>query len=458
MAILKNRAGVVTATAGAGTITLGAAIAAGVSPFSASWQTFAGAGVVNGDSVRYLILDSNGAWEYGTGTYTAAGTTLSRAAGLMDGSVAGQKSSTGSLLALSGNAQVYVTAVAEDIIGFAPLASPVFTGDPQVPTPAAGDNDTSIANTAFVKNAAASAASAIISQPQGRLTPASGTPVVTTSVQGGTTTYYTPYVGQYAPLYNGTNFVMTDLGGELSQALADATKSPAAAAINSVYDYFIWDDAGTKRCTRGPPWTSITVRGTGVGTTELQRQNGIWLNKNAITNGPAALRGTYVGTIRTDNIAQLQYKFGSAAAGGGYGWIGVWNCYNRVNISISVMDSTTSWTYASPAYGFYNGNSNWTIGFVSGLAEDMWMARAEGQVAHSATGYALTAIGLDIVGDSNGFHVTPNQLSQIVNNIAELSGIALGFHQVNMCQYATAGTVTYYGSTTASHLTLNWRC
>jgi hypothetical protein len=34
----------------------------------------------------------------------------------------------------------------------APLANPVFTGDPQAPTPATADNDTSIATTAFVKN------------------------------------------------------------------------------------------------------------------------------------------------------------------------------------------------------------------------------------------------------------------------------------------------------------------
>jgi alpha-tubulin suppressor-like RCC1 family protein len=37
---------------------------------------------------------------------------------------------------------------------YAPLASPVFTGNPQAPTPADGDNDTSIATTAFVKNQA----------------------------------------------------------------------------------------------------------------------------------------------------------------------------------------------------------------------------------------------------------------------------------------------------------------
>jgi phage-related tail fiber protein len=37
--------------------------------------------------------------------------------------------------------------------GFAPLASPTFTGDPKAPTQVAGDNDTSIASTAFVQTA-----------------------------------------------------------------------------------------------------------------------------------------------------------------------------------------------------------------------------------------------------------------------------------------------------------------
>jgi hypothetical protein len=38
---------------------------------------------------------------------------------------------------------------------YAPLANPVFTGDPQAPTPASTDNDTSIATSAFVKTAIA---------------------------------------------------------------------------------------------------------------------------------------------------------------------------------------------------------------------------------------------------------------------------------------------------------------
>src|SRR6478736_743719 len=47
-------------------------------------------------------------------------------------------------------AQGYVSA-ATVAASYAPLASPVLTGDPKAPTPLAGDNDTSIATTAFVK-------------------------------------------------------------------------------------------------------------------------------------------------------------------------------------------------------------------------------------------------------------------------------------------------------------------
>lgn len=167
MTVLKNRAGVSTSTTGTGTITLGVAIGGGVAINTVGWQTFAGAGVADGNSVRYLIFDSNGTWEYGPGTYTSSGTTLSRAVGSMNGSVAGQRSSSGSLLSLTGTAQVFITALEEDILTpetaattyltittaastYAPLASPVFTGNPTGPTASPGDSDTSLATTAFV--------------------------------------------------------------------------------------------------------------------------------------------------------------------------------------------------------------------------------------------------------------------------------------------------------------------
>lgn len=132
MSKLVNRAKVFTTTTGTGTITLGAAVT--------GYQTFASAGVVNADVVRYVIEDGN-AWEIGNGTYTASGTTLARSL---------IQSSTGSLLNLTGNAQVYVSGTAEDFNELAPLASPALTGTPTAPTASVGTNTTQVATTAFV--------------------------------------------------------------------------------------------------------------------------------------------------------------------------------------------------------------------------------------------------------------------------------------------------------------------
>jgi hypothetical protein len=57
----------------------------------------------------------------------------------------------GRITAATGDPEDLTAAQVLTITGAAPLASPVFTGDPQAPTPATADNDTSIATTAFVK-------------------------------------------------------------------------------------------------------------------------------------------------------------------------------------------------------------------------------------------------------------------------------------------------------------------
>ena len=92
-----NRVKVATSTTGTGALTLGAAIE--------SYQSFADGGILDGNSVRYTIVEAND-WEVGTGVYTHSGTTMSRSL---------EESSTGSLLNLTGDAEVFITTAAVDI-------------------------------------------------------------------------------------------------------------------------------------------------------------------------------------------------------------------------------------------------------------------------------------------------------------------------------------------------------
>ncbi len=87
-----------TSTTGAGTITLGSALS--------GYQSFTAAGLTTGAVTRYTIQDGVN-WEIGLGTYTTAGTTLTR--------TPSESSSGGSAINLSGNAEVFITAAAEDV-------------------------------------------------------------------------------------------------------------------------------------------------------------------------------------------------------------------------------------------------------------------------------------------------------------------------------------------------------
>ena len=95
MAKIYNRARMTTTTTGTGTVTLGSA--------TSGYQTFANAGAADADVIFYCIEDGTD-WEIGEGTYTAAGTTLSRTL---------ISSSTGALLALSGTAEVFIAPLRE---------------------------------------------------------------------------------------------------------------------------------------------------------------------------------------------------------------------------------------------------------------------------------------------------------------------------------------------------------
>lgn len=229
--------------------------------------------------------------------------------------------------------------------------------------------------------------SAAVYEPGGRLTLTSGTPVTTADVTGATSVFYSPYKSSLVPLFDGTNWALWDIGAGLSQATTDNTKSPAAVVANSLYDMFVWNDSGTLRCTRGPPWTSDTTRSTGVGTTELVQQNGRNVNKNAIANGPGALLGLYVGTVRSDASLHINDSLAKRHC---------WNAYGRVPRAMSVSDAATTWSYSTATVRQANANAANQLDYLSGLSEDRLSVRVVGMCVNSTSTGRTVIVGIGI--------------------------------------------------------------
>lgn len=286
--------------------------------------------------------------------------------------------------------------------------------------------------------------------PQGRLTLTSATPVLGANVTSATTIYYALYAGNQIPIYDGASaFVMTPFA-ELSNATAQSSTGkagPAAVANNSNYDLFVWSDSGTLRLTRGPLWTSDTARGTGAGTSELQRINGFWTNKVAITNGPGANLGTYVGTVRSNGSAAISMEpILAAASGGSDPILGVWNAYNRRAINAQNRDSA-NWTYATATWRRLDNSLANRIRYIDGLAESA--VKATLQIAVSSPN--ITEVGLErdwssgAPGGAVGFKSASTGGIFSTNNWAP----SLGLHEIDAVEYASAATQGLVGSGTS---------
>lgn len=295
----------------------------------------------------------------------------------------------------------------------------------------------------------------ILPNPSGRITLTTGVPYMTASVTAAVTVYYTPAVGRFVPVYDGTRFQPYRFT-EMSQATTDATKSPAAVAADKNYDLFVWDDAGTLRCTRGPAWSSDTSRGTGAGTSELQMVHGYLVNTNAITNGPAAQRGTYVGSIRSNGSSQIDMIFGGVGGAGGEGTIlGVWNMYNRSRINLVNFDNTNTWTYTTATWRLKNASASaelnkikFIVGVV-GSGIDAWNYALFSNTSINVSGEV--GIGLNTTSGISIGQATGRGIVSLSGAIYALSShyaaiAPLGFNYLAPVEQATAtGTGTWYG-------------
>jgi hypothetical protein len=308
-----------------------------------------------------------------------------------------------------------------------------------------------------IAGGAVSSGNAVICPPQGRLTLATGVPVMMSTQSAKTTLIYTLYVGNQIPIYDGTNMVPTAFA-ELSVATTDTTHSPAAIGASKVNDWFVWNDSGTLRLSHGPDWTNDTTRSAG---TALVRVNGIWLNNAAITNGPAASRGTYVGTTRSDASSQLNWILGAASAGGTAAVLGVWNAYNRVQVVTSVTDSTSTWSYTSATIRPFNNSTSNRISYVCGLAEDMQFVSlyvTARPASDSGSDWGDFGWGLNTTTARNSPLLEIGLTKQGVSTATSAMPSSLGFNYLQAVEASNGSTaVLVVGSSNTNSFTLNWR-
>lgn len=278
----------------------------------------------------------------------------------------------------------------------------------------------------------------------GRLTLTSGTPVLTADTTGATTIYYAPYTSDQVPIYDGSAFVSTTFT-ELSLALGTLTSG-------ANYDVFVYLNSSTPTLILGPAWSSNTARGTGAGTTELERIKGIWTNKVSISGGPAANRGTYLGTIRTTSTTATGCRFGQATTQTGGQWY-VWNAYNRVPVDLVVFDSTASWTYNSATFRQADAAAGNKVEYVAGLSVDSVEATVMCTNSGAFGRASLLGVGVDATSTNSAKLVCSvyqggNSSVPYLTLVSQYSGYpGLGYHALNWLEAMDgSGTGTFFGS------------
>lgn len=304
--------------------------------------------------------------------------------------------------------------------------------------------------------------------PQGYLTLSSdpNNVIITTDVTGATSLYYTPFTGNQIPIWNGSNFVSTTFS-QLTLTLA------SGLSTSTIYDTCVFLNNGIPVLVTGPAWSSSTpgssARGTGSGSAQIQRQNGIWVNTNQITglNGAnsytiPAEQCTYLGSIFTDSGAVTLTN--NLSYGQSRRW-DVWNTYNRQPIKLLAGDSTASWAYAVATIRSSNGNSANSVTAFTGLAEESVSSQFTQRIEITSSASAVIQIGIGL----NSTTVFSGQVGTILypSNSTPASWTppasfsvppSLGVNTINELENSeVSGTVTFFGTNTNMQLTASWR-
>lgn len=275
--------------------------------------------------------------------------------------------------------------------------------------------------------------------------------IVSTDTVGATSVYYSPKNGNLMWLYNGVSFSPVSFS-QLILAL-----SASSQGANNFYDVFGFLNGTSSAVAFGPAWATPTAgsgsRGTGAGTTQLARVNGILTNAVSISanNGASTYsigtsRGTYLGTVFVDGTGGQVSCY--ITAGQSRKW-GVWNAYNREKTTLQGRDSTSSWSVTSSNWEALNNNVANVLTIASGMPEESFVidfsigCGTSGNVTYAGLGANSTSSPSGSYGAANLLSASAGVASDAVANYDAAPFI--GINKIYAIQKCATSTNFYGG-------------
>ena len=170
---------------------------------------------------------------------------------------------------------------------------------------------------------------------QGRLTLTSNTPVLSSSVTGATTLYYTPYIGSQISIWDGSKWSV--------RTFTERSLSLSGLAANTNYDVFVFDNAGTLTL-EAVAWSNSGA-GTSARASALSFLNGVRVKDSD--------KRKYLGSFRTTaTIGQTEFVNNNLPSS-----LLIKNEFNRIPLSLFLQEGSTAHTYTTNTWRNYN-NSN----------------------------------------------------------------------------------------------------
>jgi len=197
-------------------------------------------------------------------------------------------------------------------------------------------------------------------------------------------------------------------------------------------------------------------RGTGAGTSEREDLSGWKVNKYTITNGPAAQRGTYIGTVRTDSAANVNLILAASNTTDPRTVVGIYNRYNRV-FETTVGTQTGSWSYNATVWRPQNGNLQTRLEVIRGDNDDsieinhITQTTGIGGGQQGGTHAGSIGIGINSANVSSAVRLATSGYGRAqYNHSADYSGRpGIGFYSFVMLEYGAAEVSDENGTTIA---------